>query len=594
MAKWVLKKSKIDTDKVAETLNIYKATAVLLEHRKIKSKEEARGFLKGQEIDRQAIFKIKDGELALDIITKGIENKKKIVVYGDYDVDGITSSSILYKTIKELGGDVSYYLPHRINEGYGLIIKNIEKLHEQGKEIILTCDNGISSIKEIERANELGMEVIVIDHHEPAFTEDDGKRKDKLPSASAIIDPKRNDCEYPFKSLCAAGLSYYFSLALLDKWQIKNEVLEKQLIVFAMIATICDVVDLLGENRDIAKLGLKEIKTATNLGVRALAKVNGIELEDIKEYNIGFLLGPSLNSVGRLDDATKAVDFLVSEDEDYVEMKAKEVFQLNARRKELTEDGVKTISGLIQQQIEEKGKMDKVVVVYNEDMHESLAGIIAGKVKERYNHPTIVITKAEDSAKGSGRSIEGYNLFEAMFANREIFSRFGGHAMAAGFSIDKDQIPLMTERLNEYCELTEEDFTPTYKVNQILDFSEITLDLEKEIDWFAPFGKANEKPLFASTNILISRLSLIGPNKTVLRFDLKDEKTGVLRTALSFDGYDSFVDMLKSLYDEEICGKMLSSGRIDERIDLVYTINKNTYNGYSSVQLMIKDFRLAK
>lgn len=590
MAKWVLKRSRLDINTIAKNLNVHKATATILEHRGIKSQEEAIKFLKGQEIDQQSIYKMKDGKKAIDFMVQAVKENKKIVVYGDYDVDGVTSTTILYKTLKAIGGNASYYLPHRQEEGYGLNLQAVRKLHEEGFQVIMTCDNGIASLGEIELANELSVEVVILDHHEPAFVEKNGKRKDILPSAIAIVDPKRDDCDYEFPFLCAGGISYYFALAILKEFGIKDADLEKELLVFATIATICDIVDLLGENRSIVKLGLKEIVKTNNLGLQALVKANNIEIEDIVEYHIGFVIGPCINATGRLKSGNRAVDLFVTQNKEEAKDIAEELVELNVERKEITSEGVKRIM----EQVEQNEELDKVIIVYDEETHESVAGIIAGRIKDKYNHPTIVITKSEDGAKGSGRSIEGYHLFEAMFQHKELFTKFGGHAMAAGFSLDEENIPLLREKLNGDCNLKDEDFTSVYHINKILDFDEISLNLEKEISWFAPFGKENPKPLFASQNILIQRLFLMGKNKDMLKFTLKDEKNGNLMTGISFDGYNSFVDMLKELYNEEICGKMLSDGKINERIDLVYTVEKNTYQGNSSVQLMIKDFRLSK
>lgn len=592
MAVWVLKRNKVKTDVVAKSLGIDEVTASVFANKDMFKKEEIMHFLKNNPENHDTIYLMKDGKKGIDLISNAIDNQIKIMVYGDYDADGVTSTTILYKTIKKLGGDVSYYIPHRSEEGYGLNCQAIENIYNDGYRFIMTCDNGISSIEEVSKAKELGMTVILLDHHEPKFEENknDNSRVDIIPDADAIIDPKQNSCDFHFNSMCAGGLSYFFSIALLKKYERNEFELRKELLSFACIATICDIVDLVEENRYIVRTGLKVIGKNTNVGLNALLDIIELDRDSISEEKIGFRIGPCINAAGRLDRASKAVDLFVEEDEDRAFQIAKEIVDLNEKRKEFTNTTILEISEKI-----DKENKDKVLIIYDEAIEESIAGIVAGKIKDKYSRPTIVITKGNNGAKGSARSISKYNIFEALYENQELFTKFGGHPMAAGFSLDYENIPVLRERLNSVCSLEESDFVNTYKIEKILKFSNITMQLEKELRWLAPFGKGNREPLFASLNILVEKIFVIGKENEHIRFMLKDtsENANIGLSAISFGGYELFEKLLKSLYDYEECDTMLSSKIINKRFDFIYTIELNTYNGYTSLQLMIKNFRLS-
>ncbi|MDD4843379.1 MAG: single-stranded-DNA-specific exonuclease RecJ [Anaerotignum sp.] len=591
MKRWLLKRSKIDTSVMARELGIKEAVACVLANRGLGERQCARNFMFGALEDLRDPFLMKDMALAIDLIAQGIKQNKKIAVYGDYDVDGVMSTTILYRTILRCGGDAVYYVPHRQKEGYGLNMKAIDQLAKEGVKVLFTCDNGIAALEETKKAKELGMTVVILDHHEPGFLEVNGEKEDVLPEADAVIDPKQKDCTYPFSMFCAAGIAYKLALALLGAFGIKDVALEKEFLCFGAIATVCDIVDLLDENRILVRRGLKEIPKTTNMGLRVLIEETGIAQKHMGEYHLGFIIGPCINATGRLESGRNAVALFCEEDETKAREIARTLVKLNEERKSLTAQATARAIELIQQ---EDILKDRVLVLYDEDTHESIAGIVAGKIKERFYRPVIVITGSAEGAKGSGRSIEGYNLFQALFYCKELFIRFGGHAMAAGLSLPKENIPVLREKLNEGCQLTKEQMTPVLRLEKQLFFTEIDLELAKEIQALAPFGKENHAPLFASKGILVDRVDLIGKNKDILRMTLSERKSGVRIAALSFDGYEEMLNLLKELNPQEECDKMMNGGKITQKFDFAYSIEINTYNGSRSVQLMIKDFRLSK
>ena len=591
MKRWLLKRTKVNTAEMAKELGIRQATAAVLANRELYSRKDARDFLYGGEDAFGDPAEMKDMLKGVSLIAQAIQNGKKIAVYGDYDVDGVMSTSILYQTILRCGGRTVFYVPHRQKEGYGLNLKAVEDLSAENVDVLFTCDNGIAALQEIALAKEKGMTVVVLDHHEPGFTGIGEERRDILPKADAIIDPKQRDCEYSFKHMCAGGLSYKFARLLLQEFCIDDMELEKQLVSFAAIATICDIVDLLGENRAIVRKGLPEIQKTENIGLRVLIEEAGLAEKLVTDYHIGFIIGPCINATGRLESGRQAVELFCSRDEKEAREKAKNLVQLNEERKHLTEEAAMRADLSLQ---EGDALKDRVLVLYDPVIHESIAGIVAGRIKDKYYHPTILITGSEDGAKGSGRSIEGYHLFEALFENRDLFTRFGGHAMAVGLSLPVENIDILRKRLNEQCRLTDEQMIPVLRIEKSLSFAEIDLGLAKELKALAPFGKGNPAPLFGSKGIRVDRLDLIGREKNILRMTLSESQSGTRLSAISFDGYSQLLEMLRELYPEEDCGKMITSGQLPHLLDIVYSIDINTYNGRSNVQLMLKDFRFAK
>ena len=591
MKRWLLKRTKVNTAEMAKELGIRQATATVLANRELYSRKDARDFLFGGEGAFGDPAEMKDMLQGVSLIAQAIQNEKKIAVYGDYDVDGVMSTSILYQTILRCGGEAVFYVPHRQREGYGLNLKAVEDLSAEQVDVLFTCDNGIAALQEIALAKEKGMTVVVLDHHEPGFTGIGEERRDILPKADAIIDPKQRDCPYAFKYMCAGGLSYKFARLLLQEFCIDDEALEKQLVSFAAIATVCDIVDLLGENRAIVQKGLPEIQKTENIGLRVLMEEAGLADKIVSDYHIGFIIGPCINATGRLESGRQAVELFCSKNEKEAREKAKNLVQLNEERKHLTEEAAMRADLALQ---EGDALRDRVLVLYDPTIHESIAGIVAGRIKDKYYHPTILITGSEEGAKGSGRSIEGYHLFEALFENRDLFTRFGGHAMAAGLSLPVKNIDILRQRLNDQCQLTEEQMIPVLRIEKSLSFAEIDLGLAKELKTLAPFGKGNPAPLFGSKGIRVDRLDIIGKEKNILRMTVSEPSSGVRLSAISFDGYGQLCQMLKELYPAEDCDKIILSGQLPSLLDMVYSVDINTYNGRSSVQLMLKDFRFAK
>ncbi len=502
------------------------------------------------------------------------------------------STTILFKALVQCDACVSYYIPHRQKEGYGLNCDSVQHFIDNGIELLITCDNGIAALEEIAFAKKNGVDVIVIDHHEPAFIQNEnGEYKDILPKADAIIDPKQKDCYYPFSLFCAAGLSYKFACALMKQQGVFQRNIQKEYLVLAAIATVCDIVDLTGENRKIALSGIQCSDSSGNLGLETLIEEAGLLGKDLNEYHFGFVIGPCINAVGRLENANIAVELFC--ETDYVKAKqmAKRMVYLNQSRKEMTQYA--TENALLQINSGEF-RGDKVLVLYREDIHESIAGIVAGRIKEKCYQPVLMITKGEQMAKGSARSIEGYNFFKELLNCRDLLQRFGGHAMAAGLSIRQEDISELRQRLNESCSLTEKDLIPVIRIEKQLFFAEIGITLADEIAKLAPFGKGNPIPLFGSKNILLERFYLMGKEGKILRMELVEEHTQIRHTGISFDGYDLLCNFIKQLYPEKDCDKILKGNMCPMNLDIVYTIEINRYQGRNTVQLMIKDFRIAK
>lgn len=586
MKRWMIKQNKADIKKIAQQLNISEITACVMANRGVGNAQAAQYFLYGSKDSIRDPSGIKDMEKAVYMVLEAIRCGEKIAVYGDYDVDGVMSTVILYETIKKNGGDVIFYVPHRQKEGYGLNPEAVEFLADRGINLLVTCDNGIAAMEEIALAKKRGLKVIVIDHHEPAFTEDaDGKKVDVLPPADAVIDPKQTACTYPFSYFCAGGLAYQFS-ALFHKVQQKPFLLEDEMLVFAAIATICDIVDLVDENRILAKEGLKRIETVENIGLKALIFATGLGGKQINEHHVGFVLGPSINATGRLESARKAIQLFTTEDKEEAYRFACELYELNTERKSMTQEAADRIGSTLQAQ----EKIDPVIVFYDDQIHESIAGIVAGRVKERFYHPTIILTKSEQGVKGSGRSIEKYNMFEALFRCKDLFQRFGGHAMAAGVSLPQENIPELRRRLNRDCRLKEEDFQEVIRIEKEVDLEELSFDLLEELDQLSPFGKENPAPLFAKRNLVVERVSLIGKNQNVLRFQFLEEESGCRMKGISFHLAEKFINLTKELYGEEKYCKIMN-GRLKISLDIIYSPAVNEYDGERSLQLFIKDFR---
>ena len=588
MKKWMLRRNKVNIEKMAERLGISTITAQVLANRGIGTYRDACKFLYCDVNEMYDGYLLKDMKKGIEVISSAVDDGKKIAIYGDYDVDGVMSTTILYKTIQSFTDNVLYYVPHRQKEGYGINMEAVQELKDLGVEVVLACDNGIASLEEAKLMDSLGMSLVILDHHEPAFeVNEDGTKKDVIPIAAAIIDHKQKDCTYPFKALCAGAMAYKFSKLFFES-RGAEFLYDTEFLVFAAMATICDIVDLLDENRIIAKNGLDLIKQSPNIGLRALLEKTGIAEDDISEYHVGFVLGPCINATGRLESARAAVELFVTGDMKRAETLAAELTELNAERKLLTERAVKDAIEAVENSTL---CQDKVLVIYNEKIHESIAGIVAGRIKERYYKPVIMLTSGENMAKGSARSIEGYNIFEELFHQRDLFHRFGGHPMAAGLSLADENVDILRERLNEVCKLTQEEMTPVIKVEKSLYFDDITMKTAQELMGVAPFGKENPAPVFGTKGITAEKVTLIGKSKNIMKISLRDIKTGMRLDGISFNGLEDFRQQCCSKYGAEKTHDILN-GVQGIQMDILYTININCFAGRTSLQLNLKDFRL--
>ena len=586
--KWMVINKKEEFIKLTSEYEINPLIARLLANRGIINKKEASLFLKGTVNDLNDASLMKDMKKAVSIIKDAIEEKKKIVVYGDYDCDGVCSTTILYRTLKKLGANFDYYIPNREDEGYGMNSDRIRKLKSEGAEVILTCDNGISAMEQVEVAKELGLTVIITDHHDIPYIEKEGNRINVVPNSDCVINPKQGNCEYPFKELCGAGVALKFSMELVN--EMGRSFLEfYDLFQYAAIATICDVVELLGENRIIVKEGLKLINNTSSIGLKALIKATGLEGKEISEYHFGFVLGPCINATGRLETADLSVELLITEDEKYAEELAKKLYELNVERQELTFDSVESVISKVEEEITNG---EKVILVYDEGIHESIAGIVAGRVRERFNLPTIVMTRGKDMPKGSARSIEGYNMFEELNKCKEYIEKFGGHPMAAGLSVKEENISLLRKALNSKCTLSDEDIIPVIKIDSPLEIKYLDEGLVEKIENLRPFGKGNGSPLFAVKNIKVSRVFFIGKEKNFMKFRFVVPGTFGYVEGLNFDKYEDFKDMFTDKYGEEKFLHLVDSGYADFYMDIIYYPSINEFNGKRNIQLNVKNFRL--
>ncbi len=589
MKKWVLKNKNANFTKMAEYFNITENLARVLVNRDINTPRKARNFLTPTLNTLHDFKLVEDIEKATDILNKAIECKKNILIYGDYDVDGVTSTTILYKSLKILTQNISYYIPHREHEGYGLNIDTLQKIHAN-IDLIITTDNGIASLDEVNFLKEKNIEVIIIDHHEPILDEN-GEML--LPCADAIIDPKRLDCKYPFKLMCAGGLAYRFIKYFFEKFSY-NLVNENELIVFAMIATICDIVDLYEDNRVIVKRGLEIINKSKmiNKGLYNLFLKNNIDRKIINHYDIGFIIGPCINAVGRLDIATTAVELFVSVDNVIIDKLSSELVELNIERKRITKESFDRVLDKVK--LNEVYK-DDVIVIYDELTHESVAGIVAGRIKDYFYKPTIVLTKSHNDAKGSARSISTCDIYKLLSQSRELFLRFGGHSMAAGLSLEKSNIEKLREELNKNSKLKEEDFIEVIEIENTLEISEITIDQYEMLEALKPYGKGNREPLFTTNNAIVSSIRIIDSKNTII-FTFKDNYSFKSIKGIFFGDVNYFFDILKNDYDDYQLNNIYKGNlnNINLVLDIVYSIQLNEYNNNISIQTLIKDMKISK
>ena len=580
--KWFLQTKKADFNGIAKKYNISPITARLMRNRDVISEKEINQYLNGtiNEISSPWLFKGMDK--AVNILSIKINNENKIRIICDYDVDGICSGYILHTCLKYLGADVDVVVPHRIEDGYGINERLIQQAYDQGVDTIVTCDNGIAAIKQIEYAKELGMTVVVTDHHEIVFEESNGEKKYILPNADAIVDHKQIDCQYPFKELCGAMVAFQFMRALFENMHVSERFILK-LLPYGAMATVCDVVELKGENRIIVKEGLEALKINNDIGINALINQCKLNKKNLDSYHFGFILGPCLNASGRLDTAKKAMDLLECEDEKYAEVLAEALKKLNDERKDLTEKGTKEAI----EKAEQLG--DSVLVIYLEHCHESIAGIIAGRVREKYNKPTIILTDAVEGVKGSGRSIEEYDMYAELTKVKELFTKFGGHKMAAGVSLPKENIDTLRKKLNENCNLTQEDLYLKVWIDMQLPLEYVTMNMIQELSIIKPFGKGNEKPIFAEKHLKINKLQILGKNGNVLKLTITNSSSYTM-TAMIFSRVIDFMEFLENKFGQEEINKALVGEKNNIEIMATYYPTINEFNGNSQIQIVIDRF----
>ena len=592
--RWEVTTTDANIPLMCAVLGVRPATATVMAHRGLRSKNAALGFLQPDVRQLALPFNAADTQEAFRRLAEGLSRNDRMFIYGDYDVDGVMSTAILYKALRHAGADVHYYIPHREEEGYGLNADAVRRLKALDTDLLITCDNGIAALEEIKLAQGLGMDVVVIDHHEPGFIDTPEGRLDVLPEAAAVVDPKRADCPYPFKEMCAAGLSFRFAWALYQHMGRDFAALWDELLVLAAIATVCDIVDLQGENRLLVKAGLATLNANPDInpGLGRLIALKGYQEKPIDTFTLGFVLGPCINATGRLENAEMAVRMLLSQDTAEQNELAQQLAALNDERKEITK---KCVARALEAVAETPN--EKVVVLVDTETHESIAGIVAGRVKEEIHRPVIMLTRGAPVEghgpvlKGSGRAIPAYNLFEALYAQRELFIRFGGHAMAAGLSLEEENVDVLRERLNAGCTLSEADFSPTLLLDAELPPEDATLPLAQELERLAPFGKGNREPLFLVRGLRVAALRDIHEKNTLIfTFLVAGRKVKGIAFGLNV----RFWDMLAQHYSEADIRHMRSGALagVALALDVACVPETNTYNGNTTVQLRIKDVRI--
>ena len=570
MQRWFITMKKADFNRIGEKYHISPIVARLIRNRDIIGDDAIDFYLNGTIADLYDGMLMKDMDCAVEILAEKIREEKRIRVIGDYDIDGVNATYILQEGLSGLGADVDTDIPDRIKDGYGLNRMLIDRAIDDGIDTIVTCDNGIAAAEEIAYAKENGLTVVVTDHHEVPYIEMDGEKEYILPKADAVVDPHRADCGYPFKGLCGAAVAYKLVEALYNVMQRDPEDVD-YLMENVAIATVGDVMDLTGENRIFVKQGLEMLKRTQNPGLKALIECTGIDVDRLNAYHIGFVIGPCINASGRLDTAKRALELLNARTRRDAVMLAEDLKALNDSRKEMTERGVAEAINLIETT---SLKDDRVLVVYLPDCHESIAGIIAGRIRERYYRPVFVLTKAEEGVKGSGRSIEAYDMFAQMCRCRALFTKFGGHKLAAGLSLEEGNVQRFRETINALCDLTEEDLQEKVSIDMQLPFPYITEQLVQELELLEPFGKGNPKPLFAGKDLRVISPRIFGKNRNVLKCRLEDTQ-GNQMEAVYFG-------------DVEKCLKTMEEKKI---MAFTYYPSVNEYMGRRTMQVTIVDYQ---
>lgn len=569
MEKWVVAAKKADFNLIGRQFHIDPVIARLIRNRDVVGEEKIKEYLLGTIDTIPSPWLMKDMKKAVDILEKKIQQQAKIRIIGDYDIDGVTSTYILLKGLTRIGANVDTYIPDRVADGYGIHEHLIDRAESDKIDTIVTCDNGIAACAEIQMAKEKGMTVIVTDHHDIPYREENGERRVILPPADAILNPKQYDCLYPNKNLCGAVVAFKYITALYERFDIQKKELEDYYELVA-IATVGDVMDLLGENRILVKEGLRRLPNTKNKGLQELIRANNLEDSKITAYHIGFVLGPCINASGRLDTAARSLALLNAPTKEEAAKLAGDLTALNQSRKALTEKGKEEAIQLIETT---ELKNDRVLVVYLPECHESLAGIIAGRLREKYHKPAFVLTRGEKCAKGSGRSIESYSMYDELVKCADLMVQFGGHPMAAGLSIEEENIEKFREQLNQNCTLTEEDLRPKIVIDVAMPISYITKELVEQISLLEPFGKGNVKPIFAQKGLRVLDSNIIGKNKNVVKLKLLDPQ-GAIIEGIYFGEADDFMNFIRE----------------KDSISVTYYPEINRFRGRESLQIIIQNY----
>lgn len=585
--RWRLYAKKADFAAISKAYGINQVTARIMRNRGVETKEEIESYLKGDLDYLSDPALMKDADKAASLLEAAIANNELIAISSDFDNDGIFSGLLLKEAIIELGGRAAIFTPNRVMEGYGVNSRIVEEANARGASVLLTCDNGIAAFEAIEEAKKLGMTVIVTDHHEVPFEEHDGKKIYLLPKADAIVDPKQEDCAYPFKSLCGTGVAYQLMTLLFRR--MKRTMSHQEIFLqYTAIATVADVMELVGENRILVRKGLSYLNHTNHTGLRALMEVCGIAPEQVRAYHIGFILGPCFNAAGRLDTIVHALELLESKEYDQALALAGELWAMNEERKELTRVGTERAVELIEHAT---WKDEHVYLVYIKDCHESVAGIIAGRLRERYYRPVLVFTDAseEGQIKASGRSIDDYDMFTELSAFRNLFLRFGGHKMAAGLTMEKKNLEILRDGLNARCTLTQTQLMPLVMIDAAMPLGYISEEVIADLEKLEPFGRANEKPLFAQQHLSVLRLSRIGKNRNVVKMSVMGPE-GIIMDALYFGDTDVFFDFLEEEYGRDNVAAALRGMRNTIDIGVTYYPQINEFQGKRSLQIVIQNY----
>lgn len=585
--RWRLYAKKADFAAISKAYGINQVTARIMRNRGVETKEEIESYLKGDLDYLSDPALMKDADKAASLLEAAIANNELIAISSDFDNDGIFSGLLLKEAIIELGGRAAIFTPNRVMEGYGVNSRIVEEANAKGASVLLTCDNGIAAFEAIDEAKKLGMTVIVTDHHEVPFEEHDGKKIYLLPKADAIVDPKQEDCAYPFKSLCGTGVAYQLMTLLFRR--MKRTMSHQEIFLqYTAIATVADVMELVGENRILVRKGLSYLNHTNHTGLRALMEVCGIAPEQVRAYHIGFILGPCFNAAGRLDTIVHALALLESKEYDQALTLAGELWAMNEERKELTRVGTERAVELIEHAT---WKDEHVYLVYIKDCHESVAGIIAGRLRERYYRPVLVFTDAseEGQIKASGRSIDDYDMFTELSAFRNLFLRFGGHKMAAGLTMEKKNLEILRDGLNARCTLTQTQLMPLVMIDAAMPLGYISEEVIADLEKLEPFGRANEKPLFAQQHLSVLRISRIGKNRNVVKMSVMGPE-GIIMDALYFGDTDVFFDFLEEEYGRDNVAAALRGMRNTIDIGVTYYPQINEFQGKRSLQIVIQNY----